>query len=134
MFDVNGTTITLSRGDTGALCITAVTTRKDTGEKYNFGPDDRAVFSIQSSTGDLNKDKYALLGYTDDGDWIPTNEFVVVFNNKDTDELAIGNYVWDVRFVINPYYNEYGRIVDGDQVLTPNTPMTMSLLNVVGEI
>ena len=36
--------------------------------------------------------------------------------------------------MIHPYYDEAGNIVDGDQVLTPNLPMTCSLLTVVGEI
>jgi len=36
--------------------------------------------------------------------------------------------------VINPYYDEVGNIVDGDQVITPNTPMGVQLLTVVGDI
>ena len=141
MFSVNGTTITLSRGDTGAIRIRALTTRKDTGEKYDFGPNDRAVFSIKNGAGELVREKYCELGYYDDPDaaepeWIPTNSFVVVFYNADTQNLN-GNYSWDVRFVINPYYEDpetKKKIVDGDQVITPNTPMSINLLTVVGEI
>ena len=132
MFSVNGTTITLSRGDTGAIRIRALTTRKDTGEKYDFGPNDRAVFSIKNGAGELVREKYCELGYYNGTTWTPTNNFVVVFHNADTQNLN-GGYNWDVRFVINPYYDGT-KIVDGDQVLTPNTPMSINLLNVVGEI
>ena len=124
MFNVDGTSIVLSRGDTGAVRIHANAKRKDTGADYTFGPNDRALFSIKSSSGSVVKEKICPM--TD-------NTFTVVFNNADTDSLAVGNYSWDVRYVINPYYDN-GRIVDGDQVLTPNLPMSMSLLTVVGDI
>ena len=66
---------------------------------------------------------------------IVNNQFVVVFRNPDTDQLTAGtNYSWDVRYIINPYYDESGRIVNGDQVLTPTTPQSMNLLSVVGDV
>lgn len=197
MFDVDGTTITLSRGDTGALLIKATATRKDTGNPYIFGPRDRALFSIKDSQGRVMKQKIyplvnvlltvnaaartgtaepirawvadrakfnaavdqasgtVVLGYTsawsedpDDygitvagtpvsGDEISVaykkNEFIVIFTNGDTDSLDGSSFMWDVRYVINPYYDGLN-IVDGDQVITPNTPMSMGLLSVVGEI
>ena len=51
-----------------------------------------------------------------------------------TDSLAAGTYQWDVRYVIHPYYDDDGNIVNGDQVITPHQPMEMQLLNVVGEV
>ena len=117
MFNVDGTTITLSRGDTGAITITA--------EGYPFGEDDRALFSIKNGAGQLVKQKICQM--TD-------NVFTVTFFNADTDTLSPGAYSWDVRYVIHPYYDEYGNIVDGDQVLTPNNPMALNLLVTVGEI
>ena len=62
------------------------------------------------------------------------NAFTVVFLNADTDSLSPGSYSWDVRYVINPYYDDSGKMVDGDQVLTPRTPMSMNLLTVVGDV
>jgi len=131
MFDVTGDkdsgyTIVLSRGDTGAIRFNASATFKGTGEPYNFGERDRAVFSIKNGAGTVVKEKISP---------IVNNKFVVVFHNPDTDMLAAGtNYTWDTRYVINPYYDEYGRIVDGDQVCTPKTPRPMNLLSVVGDI
>lgn len=176
MFYVNGTEITLSRGDTGAIKFQANVTRRDTGTAYTFGERDRAVFSIKSGAGQVVKQKaYPLV----------ENEFTVIFMNADTDKIAPGGYSWDARFMINPYYDEdppegtwtdyadltfpvakdtkcmhsgtyyianqaiptsedwtpahwtfadYRIPVDGDQVITPNTPMTMNLLTVVGDI
>jgi len=62
------------------------------------------------------------------------NSFTFELHNSDTDTLSPGAYSYDVRYIINPYYNTAGKIVDGDQVLTPNLPMTLNLLNVVGEV
>ena len=109
--------IRLSRGDTGAIIIAV--------EGHDFGEDDRALFSIKSGNGQVVKQKaYAIVN----------NQFMVTFYNADTDTLAPGGYTWDVRYVIHPYYNDSGDIVDGDQVITPNLPMTCNLLTVVGEI
>ena len=175
MYSVNGTTIRLSRGDTGALKITAAVTRRDTGGSYTFGERDRALFSIKYGNQVVKQKSYQMI----------ENEFTVVFTNADTDNLSAGDYSWDVRYVINPYYDEdppegewpdyedltfpvekggqcmHGGTyyiaaqeietsedwtrdhwlcadnrhpVDGDQVITPNLPMGMNLLTVVGEI
>ena len=125
MFRVEGTNITLSRGDTGSMRIHATVTRKDTGAPYTFGENDRAVFSVKNGSGTVVKEQAYKM--TD-------NTFTVVFFNADTDRFAAGGYTWDVRYVINTYYDEKGNVVDGDQVLTPNTPMQMNLLNVVANI
>lgn len=176
MYSVNGTEIMLSRGDTGALKIKATVTRRDTGAAYTFGERDRAVFSIKGGNGQVVKQKaYPLV----------ENKFTVIFLNADTDQLTPGGYSWDVRYVINPYYDtdppegtwtpyadltfpiakdtkcmhdgtyfvanqaiaesedwtpahwsfvDYRIPVDGDQVITPNLPMNMNLLTVVGDI
>lgn len=125
MFKVEGTTITISKGDTGALKITANATIRGSEEPYQFGPDDRALFTIKSGNGQIVKQQaYAM----------SENVFYVHFLNSDTDQFAAGGYTWDVRYVINPYYDGRGNIVDGDQVLTPNMPMNANILSVVGEI
>ena len=123
MFTVEGYNIRLSRGDTGAMKVKATATLE--GEPFTFGPDDRALFSIKNGQGEIVKEKVAEL---------VNNEFTVYFKNADTDNLAPTNYSWDVRYIIHPYYDSTGRIVDGDQVITPNEPMTMNLLTVVGDV
>ena len=95
LFNVNGTDITISRGDTGALRIGANVKRKDTGADYTFGERDRALFSIKNSRGELKRQKaYPMVN----------NAFIVVFTNQDTENLDSGAYTWDVRYIINPYY------------------------------
>ena len=123
MYNVEGNTITLSRGDTGALRINATATLN--GEPFDFGSDDRALFSIKNQNGEIVMQKASAM--TD-------NVFIVYFLNADTDSLAPGGYSWDVRYIIHPYYDASGKIIDGDQVITPKAPMTMNLLTVVGDV
>lgn len=119
MFDVNGYTITLSRGDTGAIKFTAETT-------HTFESIDRALFSVKNAIGEVVKQAAFEID--------ENKSFVVAFLNADTDTLAAGTYSWDVRYIIHPYYDEAGNIVDGDQVITPRQPMDLQLLQVVGEV
>ena len=123
MFSVEGYTIRLSRGDTGAMKIKATATLN--GEPFTFGPNDRALFSIKNGQGEIVKEKVAAM---------ENNEFTVYFLNADTDNLSPTSYSWDVRYIINPYYDANGRIIDGDQVITPKEPMSMNLLTVVGDV
>ena len=117
MFKVEGTTITLSRGDTGEVTIAA------TG--YAFQSNDRALFTVrQASTKEVKMRR--ILQITD-------NTVTVTFVNSDTDSLDSGKYEWDIRYVINPIYEE-GEIVDGDEVITPNDPMVINLKTTVGQI
>ena len=119
MFSVNGYTITLSRGDTGAIKIKAYT-------QHTFDSIDRALFSIKNATGEIVKQQVFPLD--------EEKSFTVAFYNTDTDNLSAGTFSWDVRYIIHPYYDSSGNIVNGNQVLTPKGPMTMQLLQVVGEV
>lgn len=119
MFKVEGNVITLSRGDTGALKFTADT-------DYGFAENDRALFSVKNAIGEVVKQQAFEID--------ENKAFVVTFFNADTDSLAAGTYSWDVRYIINPYYDDTGKIIDGDQVITPQQPMDLQLLQVVGEI
>ena len=123
MYSVDGYTISLSRGDTGALKVTANATLD--GEAFTFGSDDRALFSIKNSNGEIIIQKTCEM--TD-------NSFTVYFLNSDTDSLAPGSYTWDVRYIVNPYYDESGKVVNGDQIITPKAPQALNLMSVVGDI
>ena len=126
MFNVEGNTISISRGDTGAVRFVADVRVVGSDEQYTFDENDRAVFTIKNEDGVVVNEKIAEM---------ENNAFTVVFYNRDTDRLPTNvGYTWDVRYVINPYYDVTGRITDGDQVITPELPMTMRVLNVVGEI
>lgn len=119
MFNVDGFTISLSRGDTGSIKFTAQTT-------YTFAAEDRALFSIKNAVGDIVKESVFALD--------ENKSFVVTFFNADTDNLNPGGYSWDVRYIIHPYYDSTGKIIDGDQVITPKQPQELQLLQVVGEV
>lgn len=123
MYNVEGYNIELSRGDTGALTVTANATLE--GEPYVFGENDRALFSIKSGNGEIIMQKVCPM---------VNNAFTVQFLNADTDSLAPGSYSWDVRYVINPYYDDSGKMINGNQVITPRAPMSLNLLTVVGDV
>ena len=123
MFSVDGYVINLSRGDTGGIKVKADATLN--GVAFTFGSDDRALFSIKNSNGEVVKEKVAQL---------TNNAFTVYFLNSDTDSLSPGSYSWDVRYIIHPYYDANGRIVNGDQVITPKDPQTLNLQVVVGDV
>lgn len=118
MFQVDGNTITMSRGDTGSVVI------KATG--HTFASEDRALFTVKSPEGTIVKQEA-----------YPINEngaFTVYFLNAETDYLTPGSYTYDVRYVIGPIYDSDGAIVDGDQVITPKLPQPIILLTTVGSI
>lgn len=119
MFNVEGYVITLSRGDTGAIKFIADT-------DHTFTENDRALFSIKNAVGEVVKQAAFALD--------SNKSFTVTFFNTDTDNLAAGSYSWDVRYIIHPYYDNNGNIINGDQVITPRQPMEMQLLQVVGEV
>lgn len=119
MFEVDGFTIKLSRGDTGAIKV-------NTQTDYDFTQDDRALFSVKNSIGEVVREQAYSFG--------SDKSFTINFANADTDSLAAGSYSWDIRYIINPYYDAQGKIIDGDQVITPKLPMEMQLLQVVGEV
>lgn len=119
MFNVEGFTITLSRGDTGAIKFIADT-------DHVFNAEDRALFSIKNAIGEVVKEAAFELD--------ANKSFTVTFFNSDTDNLAPGVFSWDVRYIIHPYYDASGRIINGDQVITPHQPMSMQIVQVVGEV
>lgn len=115
--------IHLSRGDTGAFYVDSET------DGYVFTDDDRALFTIKNGSGNIVLEHvYPLTAEEENG------TFLVEFHNPDTDALATGTYTWDVRYILGPYYDESGRIINGNQVITPEKPDSMELLAVVGEV
>lgn len=108
MFDVDGFTIRMRRGETGAVKIRLL--------GYNFAPEDRVIFHVRQGTV-----TYLKKVYTPDADGAIT----VYFLHGKTDELAAGNYTYDVIVVLHPYYDESGNISDGDQVLYPYDPQSL---------
>ena len=125
--------IHLSIGDTASFYIEADAYYEDdegTQTPFEFSEDDRALWTVKNSAGNVVFERaYPLAG----GD-LPNGTFMVSLRNSDTDTLLAGNYSWDVRYIIHPYYDEQGRIYEGDQVITPEPALTTQLLSVVGEV
>ena len=121
MFSVDGYSITLSRGDTAAFRIN-ISFNGD----YTPEATDRVLFTIKDGSGQIVKQKIYALD--------ENNGFNVYLYNDDTDDLSVASYRWDIRYVIHPYYDPSGKIADGDQVITPELPMGITLLSVVGDI
>lgn len=92
--------ITLVAGDTGSFSI---------GCDEEFGANDRAIFSVLRSDGTIVLTRYYELR---DG------EFEVVFYNATTDKWPAGAYTYQVRYIVNPIYDDGGRIIDGSIVNT----------------
>lgn len=114
--------IHLSRGDTASFIVRA------TG--HTFAEADRALFTLKNGSGNIVFEQaYSLTDET-----LGNGAFQVDFHNPDTDALATGVYNWDVRYILGPYYDESGRIINGNQVITPEAPQSMQLLAVVGEV
>ena len=121
MFYANGDAVFISRGDTGT--ITATTK----GSKLNPAVD-RVLFTVKNNKGEIVMLRQ--LTPADDAQ----NTSTVEFRNRDTDYLTPGVYTYDFRYVVNPYYNADGDIVDGDDIITPKLPQQLTILGVVGEI
>ena len=122
MFSIDNGSISLSRGDTASFTVTA------TGG-YTFDTDDRALFTVKDGNGEIIMERIYELD-TELGNGV----FLVEFANSDTDQLAPGAYNWDVRYIIGPYYNSAGKIIDGDQVITPKPALNLTILSTVGEV
>lgn len=120
MFVVNPSTktIRMHRGDTGEVTIRV--------SGYTYGEDDRALFTVKDNAGsEIMKRVYEM----------EDNAFVVEFTNADTDYLSPGVYYWDVRYVVDPQYDQTtGEIIDGDGVGTPGSPFQLIILSTVGQI
>ena len=121
MFDIDAAgNIRMSRGDTAAFTVGV--SRKDGAP---FSELDRAVFTVKNSAG--VEIMYRIYP-------IASGEFRVSFSNADTDSLPTGSYSYDIRYVIDPNYDDNGRIIDGNEVLTPMQPKTITLIATVGAV
>lgn len=106
MFKVDGKKITITKGDTASLTITAT--------NRTFASEDRAVFTVanKGATTILFEQEYAL----NDG------AFTVEFTNSETDKWAPGQYLWQVRYVFTPTRDQNNKINGGLGVQTPDDP------------
>lgn len=117
MLTINGTTISIRRGDTGGFRV------RTTG--YDFGANDRALFTIKDSNRKtIRRDVLT----------ITNNSVTIEFAHSDTKSLKAGDYTWDVRFVVSPVFDENDDIIGGTEIDTPYTDMRFTVGRTVGDI
>lgn len=85
MVQINGTTITMTRGDTARISV--FITDSD-GVQYIPGAGDKIRFAAK-----LNYDEGAPLILID----VPIDSLVFTIEPEDTKELPFGNYVYDIE-------------------------------------
>ena len=109
--------ITMPVGDTGSFDIVLeITGRTPTENDY-------IMVTFKDSSNQIIKQVVKNMAPT----------ITVDFINSDTDSLAPQQLSWDVRYIFNAHF-QAGKIVDGDIVDTPRSPMVMKLISVVGEV
>ena len=99
MFAVDSTSgsIEMNVGDTGAFLVAGT---RDDGE--DFTEDDRAVFTIKNSNGEIVMMRLYSLDNDDD---IGNGVFLVEFHNNDTDTWDPGQYNTELRFDVDPTWD-----------------------------
>ena len=119
MFELSGTRVRLTQGDTGILTILP-------GEgDHVFTDADRVVFTVRKQSGAIVTEM--LLTPEADG------TVRIPFTNDLTDGWKVGDYRWDVRYVLGAVMDN-GRVVDGAEVITPMLPGTLTIVEAVGRI
>ena len=119
MFELNGTRIRLTQGDTGILTIAAK------ASEHVWTEADKAVFTARKPSGSLLVEM--ILQPEPDG------RVQIPFTSDLSDGWKPGDYKWDIRYVIGAVM-EGGRVVDGHEVITPMTPGTLTIVEAVGRI
>ena len=117
MITIDGFNVSIPRGDTGAFDIHV------TG--YDFGTDDRALFTIKNGNGKTIRRE--LLTITD-------NIVSIEFTHDQTKILAAGDYVWDVRWIVEPEYDEDDNLIGGEEIDTPYKDLKFSITGTTGDI
>lgn len=117
MFKVEGKKITITKGDTAALTISAT--------NRTFAAADRAIFTIANKAGTekLFEQEYEL----------NNGGFTVEFTNGITDDFNPGSYKWQIRYVITPTRDANNKIDGGAEVITPDDPQDFVVQSVLSD-
>lgn len=117
MFEVSGRSIRISRGDTGLIAFDA--------EGTALSEKDLAVFTVRRQSGGIVMEKVI----APEG-----NRLLVPFTNEETEALCEGEYVWDIRVVLDAETDAEGRVTGGREVITPLPPSPLKIMKVVGRV
>ena len=98
MYDVNGTTIAVPRGDSALLSFDL--TDEDTGESYHFGAGEYAVFEVSPVKGADAVISKTIIEQTESG------AIIVYLTPRDTN-ITRGDYIYTLRL-----YSANGEEID----------------------
>lgn len=116
MFQINGRSIVISRGDTGILTIAP--------DGVTLTDADRAVFTVRRQSGGILCQKVA--APMEDG------KIYIPFTNDETDGWRADVYEWDARIVLDAVTDADGKVTDGREVITPWPPSRFEVVRTVG--
>lgn len=117
MFQLNGTNLTLTQGDTGVLTILT--------NGYTLTENDCALFTVRRRNSGVLCEM-VLTAQEDGAVQIP-------FTNDLTDDWKADEYEWDIRFVLDVQMAN-GKPVDGREVITPMRPGKLTIVKAVGRV
>ncbi len=111
MIKIDGTNITITRGDCEPFTITL------TGEDVP-ADGEKVLFSVKKTQFETNTVIKKILE-------ISHSQIVIQLNNADTKKLPFGDYFWDIRFP-----NYYGE----NEPYTPMSPAVFTVAEVIGNV
>lgn len=111
MIKIEGTNITITRGDCEPFTITL------TGEDVP-ADGEKVLFSVKKTQFQDRPEIKKILE-------VINSQIVVQINNSDTRNLEFGNYLWDIRFP-----NYYGE----NEPYTPMSPAVFTIAEVIGNV
>lgn len=121
VFNIKGTNIILTAGDTGLFSITP----REGG--YCPTQDDLAVFTVREHTGG-EKLIEKIIVPDENG------KVAVGLINSDTKNIKPGKYIWDIRYALDGTIDDSGNIIPNGEVITPFIPSEFILVEAVGEV
>lgn len=126
MFEVTGTSVRLTQGDSGLMTLVV--------DGVTLTENDRAVFTLAKAlrgNGEYKKIGPTVLEAVLVPD-VKRNAFQMPFVSSETETLLVGQYLWDVRIYIDAQLAEDGRVTDGREVITPFPPGMFTIERTVG--
>ena len=117
MITIDGFNVSIPKGDTGGFTINA------TGRTFESG--DVALFTIKDGNGKtIRRDVIE----------IEDNSITIEFTHDQTKVMKIGDYVWDVRWITDPEYDDDDNLIGGTEIDTPYKDLKFSVTGTTGDV
>ena len=117
MFSRVGNDLYLSKGDTGVLQV-------NINSRYQTTENDRVLFTIKDNNTPIIVRVITPVA----------NTAMVEFTNEMTENLAVRDYKYDIRLILDAELDEQGIPIDGTVVNTHFKPALFRILEVVGDV